>query len=471
MDEYYKILELEPGASPQEIKKAYFRLIRQYTPEKDPDRFKEIREAYDQLKNREETEDVLTFPAPQDPWVIQLRKHLKECKSSGNLKLYRDACEEAVKKFPEEISFLYELMIAQRQAGNTGKAVKNAEKLVSLEPENKWFRRELAISYMERGYSQKAQTAFREAYEAGCRDNDFILTYSLACNEYDDNPEGIRILLELVRKKKKYSREQMPELIEAFTGLYAMSRQMGGTYFSEIVEELRVFVRQYAVYMEENLENVGWLVSSWSVTESNSREDNQKIDEIYFMLRRACHSEEAQNTLYEHRKRCLIERACHDGRIGEVLRTALISAFGADPMGAGLGYDRQEMELMKRFMAVDQSLCLLEEREQLKGELEVIRTDYPEFYENIRDFLEKLKNEKDIPRLKEGLLKTYRRLEPMFECGMFYERHPEEKVLSYGRRITEGEDGMPYVRPEKKIGRNDPCPCGSGRKYKQCCGR
>ena len=23
----------------------------------------------------------------------------------------------------------------------------------------------------------------------------------------------------------------------------------------------------------------------------------------------------------------------------------------------------------------------------------------------------------------------------------------------------------------KKIGRNDPCPCGSGKKYKQCCGR
>ena len=26
------------------------------------------------------------------------------------------------------------------------------------------------------------------------------------------------------------------------------------------------------------------------------------------------------------------------------------------------------------------------------------------------------------------------------------------------------------VKP-KKIGRNDPCPCGSGKKYKQCCGR
>jgi len=26
------------------------------------------------------------------------------------------------------------------------------------------------------------------------------------------------------------------------------------------------------------------------------------------------------------------------------------------------------------------------------------------------------------------------------------------------------------VRVEKKVGRNDPCPCGSGKKYKQCHG-
>ena len=27
------------------------------------------------------------------------------------------------------------------------------------------------------------------------------------------------------------------------------------------------------------------------------------------------------------------------------------------------------------------------------------------------------------------------------------------------------------IRKGKKIGRNDPCPCGSGKKYKKCCGR
>ncbi|MEG1687865.1 MAG: SEC-C metal-binding domain-containing protein, partial [Angelakisella sp.] len=26
------------------------------------------------------------------------------------------------------------------------------------------------------------------------------------------------------------------------------------------------------------------------------------------------------------------------------------------------------------------------------------------------------------------------------------------------------------VRVANKVGRNDPCPCGSGKKYKKCCG-
>ena len=29
----------------------------------------------------------------------------------------------------------------------------------------------------------------------------------------------------------------------------------------------------------------------------------------------------------------------------------------------------------------------------------------------------------------------------------------------------------PFVRAGDKVGRNDPCPCGSGKKYKQCHGR
>lgn len=37
--------------------------------------------------------------------------------------------------------------------------------------------------------------------------------------------------------------------------------------------------------------------------------------------------------------------------------------------------------------------------------------------------------------------------------------------------VQESRSGQTVVRSHPKIGRNDPCPCGSGKKYKNCCGR
>ena len=38
-------------------------------------------------------------------------------------------------------------------------------------------------------------------------------------------------------------------------------------------------------------------------------------------------------------------------------------------------------------------------------------------------------------------------------------------------KANETEKAKPIVNEGPKVGRNDPCPCGSGRKYKQCCGK
>ena len=35
---------------------------------------------------------------------------------------------------------------------------------------------------------------------------------------------------------------------------------------------------------------------------------------------------------------------------------------------------------------------------------------------------------------------------------------------------AQGEGARPVRRHEPKVGRNDPCPCGSGKKYKKCHG-
>jgi uncharacterized protein len=47
------------------------------------------------------------------------------------------------------------------------------------------------------------------------------------------------------------------------------------------------------------------------------------------------------------------------------------------------------------------------------------------------------------------------------------------QYVNIGRSIQEYTDEAahtPYQRETPKVGRNDPCPCGSGRKYKKCCG-
>jgi len=49
------------------------------------------------------------------------------------------------------------------------------------------------------------------------------------------------------------------------------------------------------------------------------------------------------------------------------------------------------------------------------------------------------------------------------------EREQVAKVTGTNKDTTSKKE--PVKRKEAKVGRNDPCPCGSGKKYKNCCGR
>jgi uncharacterized protein len=59
---------------------------------------------------------------------------------------------------------------------------------------------------------------------------------------------------------------------------------------------------------------------------------------------------------------------------------------------------------------------------------------------------------------------------------VMHEGIPEavKEYVAIGRNmqdiVAEEEQPQPVTRTAPKVGRNDPCPCGSGRKYKRCCG-
>ncbi len=75
-----------------------------------------------------------------------------------------------------------------------------------------------------------------------------------------------------------------------------------------------------------------------------------------------------------------------------------------------------------------------------------------------------------VYRIKEDIFEKLCRVQVQMEDDIEQIRKPqsEDYVMSRG---DSGAVPATVKREGKKLGRNDPCPCGSGKKYKKCCGR
>ena len=75
----YAVLGLVRGASPREVKRAYFDLVREYPPEQHPDAFKTIRAAYEKLRTPDvKAETDLFLSQPPYPWGPRKRRRKLE---------------------------------------------------------------------------------------------------------------------------------------------------------------------------------------------------------------------------------------------------------------------------------------------------------------------------------------------------------------------------------------------------------
>jgi preprotein translocase subunit SecA len=50
------------------------------------------------------------------------------------------------------------------------------------------------------------------------------------------------------------------------------------------------------------------------------------------------------------------------------------------------------------------------------------------------------------------------------------QQRPQRVLMGHGGETVNAEP-QPLKRDSSKVGRNDPCPCGSGKKYKRCHGK
>ncbi len=460
---YYEILEVPEGASTSEIKKAYFRLVKKYSPETEPERFREIREAYENLKDGIVPEK-LELQVPDDPKAENSLHLIEQAMAGRNYVRARETSEKAIKDFGEHEGFLYYCGLSQRLTGKTGKAVKNFEKLCEMFPEKRIYRRELAISYFERGFTNKAASAFEDAYEMGERDLDFLASYSKLIADRGDLDKSLLLLSDVINIAMADCMKNKEELLDSFMGIAVL--RLPGVEKPETVKTIMKSIELFSVFLDR--------------VPGIMRNDPETVEAIILTLMMSINRREPEEfSLLQNAMEKYLHAA--DSKDAEAFRQKVsrgesFALMQDDALPECLRYAGVAFEDSMRsseYAKVETKLMILEEWPGIKKNLEEIELIYPLTYEKIKEYISELSNawaEDKISNLRDKLLKRYDKLSYYYEDAKYYEKYPERRK-SFGTVTWDSDSQGTYTRSGRKIGRNEPCPCGSGKKYKNCCGR
>ena len=122
--------------------------------------------------------------------------------------------------------------------------------------------------------------------------------------------------------------------------------------------------------------------------------------------------------------------------------------------------------------------------EEVKGTVEELAAKYGQDVMTMVGFLDGINNSLKVANPIETMTETtevslafdkeklYKNMVDA-KADWLYELPQWDKIFDEEskKRLFREQKQSGTVRKEKKIGRNDPCPCGSGKKYKKCCGK
>lgn len=467
MKNYFKILEVNPDAEPQDIKKAYFRLIRKNSPDKEPQKFQELREAYEYLqneKNRKLLKKVYDLPSPFRE-VYQCAMDFENREEIGKAIA---VCKEGLKIEPghRELNvYLAELYLKNEE---TGKAVKLLESLLKFLGDDIKWNSLLALAYEKRGWVKKAYSQFKKSYLMGSRDAEFLLYYAYFCLEQNYDKEARNLVLEVLKQEKELNAPDLKHLVKIFIILFTgdiMNKDFD--YAGD-----KIFYEQFLGHPK--------------MTSTYLRKLSMEVlSGIFMMLTNDCHETDVQEYLLNIAAReeanfsqeeielfrmfsskVEIEKVQKDDRLGDELKEAALEFYHKTIM------TEEQYEFSKDIVEMnilEVKLMILDSMPEVWKELQIVQEEYPVLYREMEEFIKELEKKEALAYIKSKYEKKY--------CKMA--GYPSNsRIIRNDKTMSEdyAEDDFsfyqePYKREEPKIGRNDPCPCGSGKKYKKCCGR
>ena len=218
MKNYYEILNVNKDANQEEIRSGYKKMLRKYPPEKEQEKYKEIREAYDTLKDEKSRKNYdAYFHHEKD--IKTLEDKYTEYMEAKN---YNEA-EKVLKKIliisPEIAHIndkLGEVYVLKKEYDNS---IKIYEKLIKEYPDNVDYLIKLGKNYSEKEESLKAIKYYMEAYNLD-NSNPIVIneiTYSYVGNNQID--KAIKFLNEDIEKDNKLDFEDffaLSKLLECY---------------------------------------------------------------------------------------------------------------------------------------------------------------------------------------------------------------------------------------------------------------
>lgn len=452
MKDFYKILGLEQEAAQNDIKKAYFKLVRKYPPDRYEKEFMDIREAYETLSNektREQYDSINFLPIEIKELYNSARDLIEEGDFTGGIRIL-----EKILNINSELlivkSFLAETYLKNN---NSGKALKMYEELTAGEPQNAAFAGYLAEAYLERGWQKKAIEAYNRAIEL---DSDNISLWIGLSDAYIKSREywQARGVLE-----KALDREAD---ISDSTTIYLRLIMLNIAFqmFSEIYKYLDKLA-ELAVNNIEIKDNVAWTLSHIAqlLMNMNREEDAQRVIEIATKIlpedKRILEIKKEIEIFNKYSEQ--FEKLDRDRKIKEEVVALIGLEVLPDNFIEFEGMDRNSMTYIHEYE-------IILEYEKFRGSIRELKKNYPNLYSTKADFFEKVENKIERKKMSSEYENKIRKFMPMLGggFGMDYDEDWFDEDFEYQE---------PFVREEAKVGRNDPCPCGSGKKYKKCCGK
>jgi len=102
----------------------------------------------------------------------------------------------------------------------------------------------------------------------------------------------------------------------------------------------------------------------------------------------------------------------------------------------------------------------------LRPSIKTLKNEYPECFKINQAFYLDALNEKKTDAFFEKHVAIVKKLKPTTMDNDDDDNDDDDGDYDFDTP----DEIKPFVRESPKVGRNDPCPCGSGKKYKKCCG-